>query len=239
MNNNPLSINKLALIVLVFISFSCEKFLDVNTDLDRPSEAPSNLLLPPMLSLMAVNCYEQGETTGYLTQQVATLSGFNAVKDRWDYTQITRVGLFRRHFFDVAGNAKNLIETAKEEGSRNYEGIGHVIMVLTTQTATDLFGQMPYTEALKGNPSPNYDDQDVIYDGMLLEIDEAINLLESSDGSNLLLGANEDVLYQGDLTAWLGLAHALKARILLHLTPNINQNYQEVIDEVDLALLRQ
>lgn len=219
---------------LMLASTGCEDFFDVNTDEDQPSSATPNLLLSPVIALMSTNCYEQGETTAYFTQQLTTLSGYNAVKDRWDYRSVTRVGLFRRHFHDVASNALNLINTAEEEGSGNYEAMGHVIMVLSTQTATDLFGDMPYTEALKGNPSPPYDEQSVIYEGMLEEIDEAIELLESPDETDRAISG--DLLFEGNLTSWLAFAHGLKARMLLHMTPNVNQDYESVIDEVDLAL---
>ncbi|SHK14910.1 Starch-binding associating with outer membrane [Reichenbachiella agariperforans] len=219
---------------LVLSSVSCEDFLDVNVDEDQPSSATPNLLISPIIALMSTNCYEQGETTAYFTQQLTTLSGFNSVKDRWDYSSVTRVGLFRRHFHDVASNAWNLIRTSQAEGSGNYEAIGHIIMVLSTQTATDLFGDMPYSEALKGNPSPPYDDQSVIYDGMLEEIELAIDLLESPDETDRAL--INDTMFDGDLSNWLAFAHAIKARILLHMTPNVNQDYQPIIDEVDLAL---
>lgn len=224
------------LILTITLSTGCDEFLDVNEDKDQPSESTPNFLLTPIQGLMSINCYEQGETSAYFAQHVATLVGFSSVKDRWDYSSVTRVGLFRRHFHDVASNAKNLIETAAEEGSKNYEGAGHVMMVLSTQTATDLFGQMPYREALQGNPSPPYDDQSVIYDGMLEEIDKAIALLEASDETDRFMGDDEDTMFGGDVSAWLSFAHAIKARILLHLTPNINQDYQPIIDEIDLAL---
>lgn len=233
---NYSTMKPLLIILLVLTTISCDDFLDVNTDLDQPSETTPNLLMPPVLGLMAVNCFEQGETTAYFAQHLATLSGFNAVKDRWDYRQVTRVGLFRRHYFDVAGNAKNLIDAATEEGANNYKAVGHIMMVLSTQTATDLFGQMPYLEALKGNPSPPYDDQNIIYEGMLAEIDVAIDAAAKSTPTDRLMTSSEDVVYEGNMAAWTGFAHAIKARLLLHLTPNINQNYQEIIDEVDLAL---
>jgi len=74
MNFSKLNIRKnLLLAIIVMVSTGCEKFLDVNTDLDQPSESTPNFLLPPILGLMAVNCYEQGETTGYFAQHVAIL----------------------------------------------------------------------------------------------------------------------------------------------------------------------
>lgn len=226
----------LLVITIGLTTVSCDDFLDVNTDTDSPSQSTPNFLLPPILGLYAVNCYEQGETTAYFAQHIATLSGFSAVKDRWDYRNITRVGLFRRHFHDVANNARNLIETAQKEGSGNYEAIGHIMMVLSTQTATDLFGQMPYSEALQGNPSPTYDEQEMIYNGIISEIDIAIDLLSNPDETDRSLTSVEDRVFNGDLNLWLAFAHGLKARLLLHLTPNINQNYQSVIDEANLAL---
>lgn len=223
-------------VAMAILVTSCDDFFDVNDDTDLPSEATPDLLLTPIQGLMATNCYEQGETSAYFAQQLATIGGFNAVKDRWDYTSVTRVGLFRRHFHDVASNARNLYNTANEEGSKNYEGAGHTMMVLSTQTATDLFGQMPYTEALKGNPSPPYDEQSIIYEGMLEEIDLAISLFQESDETDRAMGRDEDLIFGGALDKWEAFAHGIKARILLHLTPNINQDYQSIINEVDLAL---
>ena len=224
------------LIGLFFLITGCDKFFDVNEDTDLPSAATPNLLLSPIQGLMATNCYEQGETAAYFAQQIATISGFNSVKDRWDYTSVTRVGLFRRHFHDVASNARNLYLTAGEEGSKNYEGAGHTMMVLSTQTATDLFGQMPYREALKGNPSPAYDEQSIIYEGMLEEIDLAISLFRASSETDRNMKDGSDLIFNGNIQQWEAFAHGIKARILLHLTPNINQDYQLVIDEVNLAL---
>ncbi|MEQ8549951.1 MAG: SusD/RagB family nutrient-binding outer membrane lipoprotein [Cyclobacteriaceae bacterium] len=230
------TIEIIAGIVLLLTFSSCEDFLDVNKDTDKPSSATPNLLLTPVQGLMSTNCYQQGETTAYFAQQVATLSGFNAVKDRWDYRSVTRIGLFRRHFHDVASNARNLYLTAEEEGSNNYAGAGHTLMVLSTQTATDLFGQMPYREALLGNPSPPYDEQEVIYNGMLDELDLAISLFQASDESDRTMTAREDLLFAGSVSQWESFAHGLKARVLLHLTPNINQDYPLIISEIDLAL---
>lgn len=227
------------LLVAIFtLASGCDKFFDVNDDTDLPSSATPNLLLTPIQGLMATNCYQQGETSAYFAQQIATLSGVNSVKDRWDYSSVTRVGLFRRHFHDVAGNARNLYLSAQEEGSKNFEGAGRTMMVLSTQTATDLFGQLPYKEALKGNPSPAYDEQSVIYEGMIEEIDLAISLFQDSDEETdrEMKDGRSDRMFNGDMDLWESFAHGIKARILLHLTPNINQNYQEIIDEVDLAL---
>ena len=222
--------------LLLVLFASCDDFLDVNENTDAVNTAPPNFLLPPILSFYANNVYSDAETSAYFTQHVATLSGFSSVRDRWDYRTAFREGTFRRHFHDVAVNANHLIETGRKEGSGNYEAVGHIMMVFTTQSTTDILGQIPYREALKGNPSPPYDEQEVIYDGILKEIDLAIRMLsEVPDPGDRPMTLKEDRLYGGDLTAWLGLAHAEKARILLHLTPNINQNYQAVIDEVNLA----
>ena len=235
MNSFFKSLSPFIAFILLFCC-SCEGLLDVNTDTDNPSIAPPDLLLPPILGFYAVNCYQQGETTSYFTQHVATLSGVSRVKDLWDYRSVTREGIFRRHYHNVANNVRNLIDMAEAEESENYEAVGHIMMVFTTQTATDLLGQMPYLEALQGHPSPPYDKQEVIYNGMFAEIDVAINLLENIDPTDRPMTGVEDIVYKGNLESWLSLAHGLKARLLLHLTPNINQNYSEIVSEVEIAL---
>jgi len=226
-----------SLTVLILLGASCKDFLDVNEDLDSPYTSTPNYLLPPVIANMAVSIYDHGETAAYHTQQVATLSGTHLEKDRWDYLRAHRVPQWRRHYHDIAVNAKHVIEAAQRENSTNYEGVAKILFALSTLYTTDAFGDMPYTEALEGNPSPKYDDQEFIYEQILQTLDAAIQVLENTDLERCRpMTSREDIIYGGDLHRWIQLAKAIKARALLHLRPNVTDDYSEVIAVAEDAL---
>lgn len=218
---------------------SCSEYLDVNDDLNNPSSSAPGNLLPAVLGNSATLTYNAGEMSAYYTQQLATQSGIDRTRDRWDYSQETRVGIFRHHYFDVAGNANNLIiEAAEDELAVNYLGIGKVMMAYAFLTTTDVLGDMPYTEAFTGKDSPKYDTQDVVYAGIGTLLDEGIQHLQAAiELGNAVrpMSFTNDPLYGGDLSAWKSFAHGLKARFLIHQT-NVGADMNDVVAQVDLAL---
>ncbi len=227
----------LLILILVFGLISCEKFLDVNEDLDSPYTSTPDFLLPSVIANMATSIYDHGETDAYFTQQVATLSGYHREKDRWDYLTSHRIPQWRRHYHDISVNALHVVQSAERENSTNYIGVAKIIYAFSTLNTTDLFGDMPFSEALEGNPAPKYDDQAFIYSEAIKILDDAIKILQETDLSTCRkMTGKQDNLYGGDITKWIKFAHAIKARAFLHLTPNVNNDYTKVIDETELAL---
>ncbi len=227
----------LYLVLLLLSSTACDEFLDVNDDPDQPFTSTPDFLLPPAISFTATSIFDHGEEISYITQQVATFSGFARYEDRWDYVTANRIGQWRRHYHDISANAMHVVTAAQRENATNYEGVARILYAFSTLRTTVLFGDMPYFEALQANPSPPYDPQAEIYEQVLLELDQAIDLLENTNTANVraMTGA-QDHIFKGDLNKWIHFAHAIKARALLHQTPHINQNYDQVITEARLAL---
>ena len=221
-------------ILFTFMLWGCEDFLDVNQSLDNDERTTPNFMLPAVLGNMAYTHYEQGEITAYITQYVTTEFGGNAVRDRWDYRNILRLGAWRRNYFDVSGNANKMIQFAREEGSQNYVGVGKVMMAFSFLTATDMFGDMPILQAFTGIYNPTYDSQDVVYAEVEKWLDEGIDALQKAGPTNRLMTDREDHIFHGDMQKWLSFAYAIKARLKLH-TANFTGNYDEVLALVDLA----
>jgi hypothetical protein len=93
---------------------------------------------------------------------------------------------------------------------------------------TDLWGDVPYSQATKGvseaNFSPAYDKQQDIYigdGGILSNLDKAITMLSST--ADVI---NGDILYKGDLTKWVRLANSLKVRYLIRISKKQNVSAQ-------------
>ena len=225
------------LVIGLISTTSCEKFLDVNDDKDRPFTSTPDSLLPAVIGNLAVSHYDHGETTAYFTQQVATFSGWSKYKDRWDYVDANRIAQWRRHYHDIGVNAMHVIQSSEDLGNAdNYKAVAKICYASSTLMTSDLFGDIAYDEAFKGLPYAKYDDNAYVYGKVLEGLDEAISLIDGISSTQLEMTSKQDNVFSGDLSKWKAYALALKARLSLHLTPNVNSDYATVISFAEAAL---
>jgi hypothetical protein len=107
------------------------------------------------------------------------------------------------------------IDLAKTENEPLIEGALTVLKAFMFSHITNLWGDVPYTEALAGRDGiffPKFDAQKDIYDGLLSELDKAIALMESASN---LKEPQFDLIYAGDKTKWVKFANSLKIRLLV------------------------
>lgn len=112
----------------------------------------------------------------------------------------------------------NFVKEGGELENQNYYAIGLIMKGLYYQTYTDVFGMVPYSEAL--NPdiiTPTYDSQATIYAGVIAELDEAMTIIgdATTTGEGVELLAENDLFFNGDLQQWKKLANSLKLRMAL------------------------
>ena len=108
-------------------------------------------------------------------------------------------------------------------GSGSIVGPTLVMRAFLVQEMTDLWGDMPFTEASKGstNLTPKYDPQQVIYDSLFASLTTAASV---TTGAGDVLGAADLVYGQGSLSAaaqaaqWVKLANSLHARAALRIS---------------------
>jgi hypothetical protein len=112
---------------------------------------------------------------------------------------------------------RQLQEAARADEDQLFLGIAQVQEALLMSVGADLFGDVVYSEALRGSeiPNPRLDPQLEVYDALLTLLDEAIVNLASTAPNNVGPG-EADLAYGGDPVVWTRLAHTLRARILLH-----------------------
>ena len=243
--------NKYKVIILsLLISFmgaSCEDWLYDNVNEDAAHEVLPQQVLPVVLFYSAQLQFDHAEYGAYLTQTLATggrnqTSSF-AYKSGWgDFLTMNRHPQWRRHFYDIGVNAKEIIDEAHEAQAWNLELIGRTLRLMSTQMTTDLFGDMPRSEAYESN-SPHYDTQESIYEWMNQEIEELIGMYEdptyTEAATNIPIDQSIDRVFAGDLNKWKHYTYALKARLLLRKLPNWENNAatcQAIITAVNRAL---
>ena len=107
------------------------------------------------------------------------------------------------------------IKLAEKRGSTTHVGIFTTFRVLLFSFMTDFYGDVYYSEALKGREGilyPIYDKQSDIYTGLLKELDNASSLISSGTE---VISPTYDLMFGGDKTQWLKFCNSLKLRLLM------------------------
>lgn len=238
MKNRIYLLMVLALVVLT----GCNKdFEEINTNPNAPINVQPELLLRQVI-------YDYGEEMSY--------EGFVAGNLLGQYFTMIDFNLFDRHSLgdaQVGGNPWPVLYTNLRDNelildlSRSnpsyavYEGPALILKAYLTAALTDIFGDVPYSEALKGKEgiiTPAYDKQEDIYtgtNGILSNLDEAILAIQNYGGSLPLDG---DILFNGDLNAWVTFAHSLKIKSLVRISDaaNVTTELQNTYDTGDYML---
>lgn len=239
-------INYIVAICSVVLLSGCEDFLDVNHTKDAPTTVSVEQALPVACFYASQLCYDHAEYGVYMSQALTTASknqtGSYPYSEGWDFLRINRHPMWRRHFYDLGANIEKLKEAAEQTGALNYALIARTIMLHSTLLTTDLFGEMPCSEAYKAT-SPKYDSQREIYDWMFQEANEIIELYNNpawtEGASTLPISEKTDRIYKGDMQKWAAYAKALRCRLWLRKLPNWNNTpvtCQKIVAMVDEVL---
>lgn len=212
------------LLLPIFISSGCKKFLDVNQDPNNPNDVGEALILAPVETTIST-CVAGGSfstqningvalITSYWTQQLAVnqpqpeIDGYKLRSDEVDQLWLTA-------YSTIMQNLKILDRKAQANGNHAYGVIAKVLMAYTLGVTTDMWGDVPYSEAFDGNFKPAYDKQEDIYTTLQQLLDDAIAENQLDPGN---APASDDFIYGGDMENWQKLAYTLKARFYMHLT---------------------
>jgi Starch-binding associating with outer membrane len=97
----------------------------------------------------------------------------------------------------------------------NLNSIAKIMIILNIQYVTDLYGDSPYSEALKsksGNTTPAYDTQETLYPLLLSDLDAAISALDVNKA-----GPTSDLIYNGNVSKWRKFGNSLMLRMAMRL----------------------
>lgn len=96
-------------------------------------------------------------------------------------------------------------------------GIAQVLSAYNLAIVTDMWGDVPWTDALMGtaNSHPKYDSQQDVYTAIFKLLNDAISNLTNAPAVDGLAG--RDLMYGGDTELWIKAAWSLKARYFMHL----------------------
>ena len=208
--------------VLTGSFFSCEDLTSVNTNPNgvQPDVVNPNLILPTVLTEMAKAYVNLGyqDIAGVVqhTQKDAWSSGHNDYD--WGGSQSWS------GYYDILRNNDLLYQRAVTMNLEFHQGVALVNKAFMFGLITDLWGDAPYTNALKGelggvdNILPAYDSQEVIYAGIIADLEKANKLLSKQKSDYSSIVDNVDVIYGGDPTKWRKFANSLALRYFMRIS---------------------
>lgn len=238
MKKNIIKITGLTLLLSVFAP-SCN-WIDssLNTDPDSPADVPMNLILPNIQQAFGYNMAgnELVRTTAIWMQQFDGVDRQSYTEARYQLLPSDVNNIWSSFYTEILMNSKTLITKAEALNSPYYAGVAKVITAATLGMATDVFGDMPYSEGLKGGENvltPAFDTQQELYVAIFAMLDEAIADLSSTTNAVPVTG---DVMYAGSAAKWKKAAYAIKVRHLMQLSQvNTTAAYNAVIAAVPNA----
>lgn len=120
--------------------------------------------------------------------------------------------------FEGASKAHEMTALAKTNGAmNNLAAIGVIMETLNLQAITDVYGDIPYSQALQaksGISQPVYDKQQDVYNGMLARLDSAVTALSTTGYKP----TNDIFPYKGDIAKWKKFGNSLLLRMAMRLT---------------------
>ena len=136
---------------------------------------------------------------------------------------------------------RTIRQQALAAGDSIYAGVAMVLEALDMGTAADIWGDVPYSQAVNHDkyPTPEPDPQQQVFAEVQATLDTAIDYLKCDPGavstcSGPVTGA--DVIYGGDPSLWLELAHTLKARFYLHTSTRDPSAYALALAQADSGI---
>lgn len=202
---------------------SCKKYLDVNTNPNQATTATPptpQLILPQALTTTAINMNGFNSYGAQLVGYMANAGGYGGFGSAISYNFSSNDFSARwTTTYDNLTDYQFILDQTEGKPEMNYfNAVARIMKSHGFQLLVDAYGDVPYTDALKGaaNLSPTYNDAKVIYKDLADQLDKAIASINSGDNTPGVtpLGAG-DILFHDDMTKWKQFANTLKLRLLI------------------------
>jgi hypothetical protein len=210
----------LTVVLFFFATTSCtDRFEEINVNPTAEDNPPTSALLTQGMILASTSEYEAWRAnyiySACLVQQLASMNYNHG--DKYFYDDGYSASYWDRNYERTVKVLVDVIDRTKDNTAEvNYNSIARILKVVVFQRMTDLYGDVPYSQAGKGYLEdiliPEYDTQEFIYNDMLNELEGAINAFDSQ------AKVSGDIIYKGDIDLWKKGAYSLMLRVAMRLS---------------------
>ncbi|WPP50446.1 SusD/RagB family nutrient-binding outer membrane lipoprotein [Catalinimonas niigatensis] len=218
---NLFDIKKILFIIMgLFIATACDDELtemNINPNGIDPSTANPNLLMPSVLAPAAKEYLELGFNNIAGTMQHTQKNGWYSEHNHYDW------GARDWSAWYAMLRTNDLMEKrAVELGYGFFEGVALTMKSFVFGNITDIWGDAPYTNAIKGNEGgdaneyPVFDSQEVIYMGIIDDLKRAADIFATADAD--VVNSAADLYLGGDTERWQRFANSLLLRYYMRIS---------------------
>ncbi|QNK63690.1 SusD/RagB family nutrient-binding outer membrane lipoprotein [Pedobacter sp. PAMC26386] len=224
----------LCLPVLAVIINGCQKYEEINTNPNVTTQVNSPLLATTLI----LNITRNAVGTQKSFMQPFLLGKYLTWGENQVSYQYNKLGSSDFDSVKVLRNIPPMIKYATSDNLRkSYEGLGHFMSAWQFYLNTMQVGDMPYSEANKGESDrilqPKYDTQKAVFLGILKELDQANDLFAA--GADFA----GDPIYGGKVDNWRRLTNSFELHVLLNLYKKTGDADLKVIERFkDIAANR-
>lgn len=205
---------------LIVILGACRKFGDTNVDPNNPSSPSTSAFLTSAQRSMS-NVIGSATAELYIQhlseKQYTTTSQYgtpNTDFGEW----YSRPLLNLQKIIDLNSDPATQKDALAGGGNNNQIAVARIMKAYYAQFLTDVWGDVPYSEALKADEgffTPAYDTQEAIYTSLFTELAEAVAQI---DGEAAVKG---DILFGGNMNDWKSFANTLRMVMAIRIS-NVN-----------------
>jgi hypothetical protein len=204
------------LLALVWSTGACDDLTSLNENKNAPEDVGAEFLLPQAI--------RSGVETSFGATMMLSHTAIwpqHVVQIQYpdEETGLVRPGnmdaFWNTYYVGPLSDIQAVLDKADAAGQANREAIALIWRAWLFHQVTDLWGDIPYSEALAGrdNPRPVYDSQQDVYTGLIADLTTAAGMLTpGGDG----FGAG-DILYGNNFTQWARFANSLRMRLAMRM----------------------
>jgi len=216
----------------LFVTSCDEKLTDFNKNPNGvdPANGNPNMVMPTIMSSLATSYLNLNyNDLGGVVQHIQHDGWFTGV-NHYDWSPNDWNG-----YYDMLRNNQFLYDRAVALDYKFHQGVALTMRGFIFGTITDLWGDAPYSQALRGDESdefltPAYDSQETIYKGVIEDLKAASALLASGDNTGYLTGY--DIYYSGNAQKWQQFANTLLLRYYMRLSEKLPDYAKAGIESV-------
>lgn len=238
-----LSFKIFPVIALLFTVFSActDNFEDINTDPNRPKDVTPGVLLGQMQYRIVNNSIQASRSFTHELMQVDAPRSSTSGQGLHRYVVNPGQAVWTS-FYDRLTDVQDIYSIADQRKENNYKAIALVYKSWAYSILTDLYGDVPYSQAIKaaeGNFSPAFDKQKDIYVQLLKDLETANTLFDDTKaltyGGDMLYNANAlSGSKNPGIQRWKKFANSLRLRLLLRISKrdgeiNVTQQINEIL----------
>jgi hypothetical protein len=212
----------LILALVAFAGTACkESFLDINTNPNVLPTASPNFVFANALNTTAANTGGTNAGQGsseigyYWAGQWSQGNGYIISTTQFAYNFTNGDFNYWDGYYDNLNDYQFVINNADTYDQKYLKGPAKVMKAMLFQQLVDMYGSLPYSDALKGASTlaPKFDDQKAVYESLITMLDEAIADLKANAFASAF--TSSDIVFKGNVTKWTQFANSLKMRILI------------------------